>query len=373
MKIKSIRVIPFRIPNHKVHQIATLKLSAIENVLVCIETESGHIGVGEAVSEAKWNANVLEAHEVLLRKYLSPPLIGMNPFDINTIWRAMDTAVNGQLSAKAAIDIALYDLMGQILQMPVWRILGGALRSSIPVEGPGFGIGFMKPQEAADFAMEAVKEGCMQIEIKCGHPEGWQWDLDVIEAVRSACGREVSFKVDITEAYSYKTALHVLPKMAELGVVWAEQPLPRHQVKDLARLRQHVPIGIMIEESIGDSGDLLNLLSLGLADAIHVKMAMLGGITKARRMIDICYTAGIGVQSGTSTSSGVGLAAAHQLAFTAPSLVRGSHASPLARAVDDILKDPLPPFPVEVKALDKPGLGIEVDWDKVEKYKAPLR
>jgi L-alanine-DL-glutamate epimerase-like enolase superfamily enzyme len=159
----------------------------------------------------------METRAVVLGKYLAPAVIGADPFCIRDVWARMDGVVNGQLPAKGAIDIALHDLIGKALGIPVWRLLGGISK-------------------------------CM----------------------------------DITA---------------------------------------------------------------------------------------ICDAAGLSVPPGCSTASGIGLAAAHHFA-AAIEPARGCHASPLARAVDDIIRDPLPAYPARVTLTDAPRLGVEVDWDKVAQYAA---
>ncbi|HLJ58996.1 MAG TPA: enolase C-terminal domain-like protein [bacterium] len=369
MRIVDVEVIPYQIPNRELHHIATLTLSALDNVIVRIRTDEGIDGVGEAVSEPKWNSTVREAHADVLRHYLAPVLIGMNPFDIAVIWQKMNQIVNGHYSAKAGIDLALYDVVGKALRLPLWRLLGGALRTRIDVEGPGFGIGFMEPRAAAEFALQAVRKGCRQIEVKCGHPSGWRRDVTAVRAVREACGPGISLKLDLTEAYTFKSAMEALPQFKELGVDWVEQPLPRHQLADLARLRNSAPVGIMLEESVGHAADVLRIAELGAADAVHVKVPMLGGITMSRQIMVVCEAAGLGVQSGSSTPSGIGLSAVHQLAAVVPNLVRGCHGSPLARAVDDVVIEPVDAYAATIELTETPGLGIEVDWAKVEKYR----
>ncbi|MCC6531248.1 MAG: mandelate racemase/muconate lactonizing enzyme family protein [Burkholderiales bacterium] len=368
MKISAVDVIAYRIPNREVHRIATLTLSAIDNVIVRIRTDAGVEGIGECVTEAKWNSSVMEAHAVLLQKYLAPAIIGTDPFRIREVWARMDGVVNGQLPAKGAIDIALHDVIGKALGIPLWRFLGGSNETPVLVEGPGYGIGFMRPEAAVELALKGISEGCRQIEIKCGHPSGPEHDYAVIAAVHRACGPEVSLKIDCTEGYTFKDALKYLPLYAAQNVVWAEQPLPRHELRSMSRLRALVPLKIALEESVGAPADILRVAELGAADGIHVKLAMLGGLSKCMQIAAVCEAAGLDVLPGCSTASGIGLAAAHHFA-AAIRPARGCHASPLARAVDDIIKDPLPPYPAEVKLTDAPGLGVEVDWDKVAKYR----
>ena len=115
MKITAVDIIPYRIPYRQVHKIATLTLSALDNVIVRIRTDKGVEGIGECVTEAKWNSNVMEAHAVLLSKYLAPAIIGADPFRIRDVWARMDAVVNSQLPAKGAIDQAadrLVDSLG---------------------------------------------------------------------------------------------------------------------------------------------------------------------------------------------------------------------------------------------------------------------
>lgn len=368
MKITDVDIIPYRIPNRQVHKIATLTLKAVDNVLVRIRTDDGAEGIGECVTEAKWNSNVMEAHAVLLKRYLAPALIGADPFSIRDCWARMDAVVNGQLPAKGAVDIALHDLIGHALGLPVWRYLGGSNARPVIVEGPGYGIGFMAPEKAVEMALQGVSGGCKQIEIKCGHPDGPAHDLAVVQAVNRALGPDVTLKIDCTEAYSYKDALKTLPRFADANVIWVEQPLPRHELADLARLRTQVQPKIALEESVGDAADILTVAAMGAADGIHIKLAMLGGMSKCRDVAIVCAAAGLDVLPGCSTASGVGLAAAHHFAATVDA-ARGCHASPLARAIDDIITEPLPPYPAEVWLTDRPGLGVAVDWDKVKKYR----
>jgi L-alanine-DL-glutamate epimerase-like enolase superfamily enzyme len=367
MKITDVEIIPYRIPYHRVHRITTLTLSALDNVLVRIRTDTGIEGIGECVTEAKWNSTVMEAHAVLLEKYLAPAIVGTDPLSLSDVWHRMDEAVNGQLPAKGAIDIALHDLIGKALGIPVWRYLGGSNDKPVIVEGPGYGIGFMEPEPAVELALLGISDGCQQIEIKCGHPAGPAHDLAVIEAVHRACGREVSLKIDCTEGYSFKDALKYLPLFAAANVEWVEQPLPRHELRSMATLRSLVPTKIALEESIGAPADILRVAEMGAADGIHVKLAMLGGLSRCMRIATICDAAGLAVLPGCSTASGIGLAAAHHFAASIDG-ARGTHASPLARAVDDLIKDPLSAYPAVVRLTDAPGLGVEVDWAKVEKY-----
>jgi muconate cycloisomerase len=370
MEITEIEVIPYRIPNQEEHQIASLTLSALENVIVVIRTDDGTEGIGEAVSVPKWNSNVLEAQAELLRSYLAPSLIGKDPTNIAEIWKTMDGVINGHYAAKAAIDVAVHDLVCRKLGIPVWKYLGGAYRRSITVEGPGFGIGFMEPEDAAAFALKAVDRGCKEIELKCGHPSGWEYDLEVLETVHEACGPDVELKVDITEGYDYKTAMKVLPKMADFGVMLVEQPLPRQQLDNLARLRENVPVHIILDESVGYPNDILEIANRGAADAIHLKYPMLGGFTMCRKIAAICEAEGLGIQGGTSTPSGVGLRAVHQFTATLPEVIRGCHGSPLARAVDDIVVNPVDAYASSISISDEPGLGVELDEAKVEQYRA---
>lgn len=365
-RIIAVTATPFRIPYRQVHWQAIGALDALENVLVRIETTAGITGIGEALSTNKFNSNTLLGTALVIRDCLGPAIIGGNPLNIADVWERMSRARLGEMFAKGGIDIALHDLAGKLLGVPVWALLGGRSAEDIPIEGPGYGIGIMTPEEMADAARRAVDHGLTQIEIKISG--NLLEDVRRLERVREAIGPDPSLKIDMTEGYSVKNAIRAIRALEPYGVQWIEQPVHHTQLDGLREVRQAVATPIVVDESATNLEDLLAVVKAGAADGVHIKLPVVGGFTVARKMLAIVEAAHLAALPGSDTASGVGLAATVHFAASSPTFVRGIHGSPLARTVDDIVVEPVPESAVTVKVPGAPGLGVELDEAKVQRF-----
>ena len=166
VRITRVQALPFRIPYRQTHWQAIGALDALESVLIRIETNQSVTGIGESLATNKFNSNTLAGTTAVIREHLGPVIVGLNPFDLAGIWERMNRACHGEIFAKGGIDIALHDLAGKLLDLPVCLLIGGRCCDEIPIEGPGYGIGIMTPSAMADAARAAVDHGLTQIEIK---------------------------------------------------------------------------------------------------------------------------------------------------------------------------------------------------------------
>lgn len=366
VRISHISVTPFRIPYRRVHWQAIGSMDALENVLIRIDTNVGVTGIGEALSTNKFNSNTLVGTAAAIRDDLGPAIIDENPFNIAGVWECMNGARQGELFAKSGIDMALHDLIGKLLDVPVWMLLGGRVVDKIEVEGPGYGIGIMSPEEMAEVARRAVDRGLHQIEIKISGdlPE----DLERLRRVRKAIGTDPTLKIDMTEGYSVTDAIEAIRAFEEHGVDWIEQPVHHALLDGLREIRESVSTPIVVDESASTIEDLLAVIRAGAADAVHIKLPVVGGFTIARKMLALTEAARLHALPGSDTASGIGIAAVRHFTASSSLFRRGIHGSPLARAVDDIVKDPVPESATELSVPEGPGLGVEVDEEKLEKY-----
>jgi L-alanine-DL-glutamate epimerase-like enolase superfamily enzyme len=341
-------------------------MDALENVLIRIETNVGVTGIGEALSTNKFNSNTLEGTAVAIRDCLGPSILDENPFNICGVWERMNRARQGELFAKSGIDMAIHDLIGKLLDVPLCMLLGGRVVDTIEVEGPGYGIGIMSPKEMAEVARRAVDQGLHQIEIKIsGHlPE----DLERLRLVRQAIGSDPTLKIDMTEGYSVTEAIEAIRALEEHGVDWIEQPVHHTLLGGLREIRQSVTPPIVVDESATTLEDLLAVIRAEAADGIHIKLPVVGGFTIAQKMLALTEAAHLHALPGSDTASGVGIAAVRHFAASSSLFRRGIHGSPLARAVDDIVIDPVPETATKLSIPEGPGLGVEVDEGKLEKY-----
>ena len=366
VRIRCVTAIPFRIPYRRVHWQAIGSLDALENVLIRIETEGGVTGIGEALSTNKFNSNTLIGTALAIRDYLGPAIVGESPFNLTNIWNRMNRARLGEMFAKGGIDIALYDLIGKLLGVPVYGLLGGRCVDEIAVEGPGYGIGIMSPGEMAEVAKRAVDHGLHQIEIKISG--NLQEDVERLEKVRQAIGNGPSLKIDMTEGYTVKGAIRAIRALEEYGVDWIEQPVHHTLLEGLREIRQAVRTPIVVDESATTLEDLLAVVRACAADAVHIKLPVIGGFTVARKMLALTEAAHLAALPGGDTASGIGVAAVRHFAASSSAFQRGIHGSPLARAVDDIVKDPVPENTTKLDVPDGAGLGVELDEKKLERF-----
>jgi L-alanine-DL-glutamate epimerase-like enolase superfamily enzyme len=370
VRITRVHAVPFRIPYRQTHWQAIGALDALESVLIRIETNESVTGIGEALATNKFNSNTLAGTTAVIRDHLGSVIVGLNPFDLAGIWERMNRACAGEIFAKGGIDIALHDLAGKLVNLPVCLLIGGQCCDEIPIEGPGYGIGIMTPSAMAAAARGAVDHGLMQIEIKISG--NLAEDVERLKAVREAIGAAPSLKIDMTEGYSVAEAIRAIHALEPYGVDWIEQPVHHADLDGLREVRQAVSTRIVVDENATTVEDLLGVIRAGAADGVHIKLPVIGGFTVARKMHALAEAARLYVLPGTDTATGIGIAAVQHFVASSPYFHRGIHGSPLARAVDDIVRHPVPESAVVLKVPEGPGLGVEVDEEKVERYSVAL-
>ena len=370
VRITAVGAIPVRIPYRHRHWQAIGALDALESVIVRVETDAGVTGIGEALSTNKFNSNTLPGTALAIRDLLGPAVVGADPFDLAGLWHRLSHARLGEMFAKGGIDIAVHDLIGKLLGVPVCVLLGGRHQPEVPIEGPGYGIGIMSPDEMAEVAGRAVASGLSQIEIKLSGD--LLPDVDRLRRVREAIGPSPSLKIDMTEGYSVKEAIRAIRALEPFGVQWIEQPVHRSLLDGLREVRQAVTVPIVVDESATTLEDLLAVVRAAAADGVHIKVPVVGGLTIARKMLAVAEAAHLAALPGSDTATGVGVAATLHFAASSPLFKRGIHGSPLARAIDDIVTDPVPESAIVLTVPTAPGLGVDIDEDKVARYAVPL-
>jgi L-alanine-DL-glutamate epimerase-like enolase superfamily enzyme len=372
MRIERIEIIPLHLPVKYALVESGGTFSFFDHVVVKVHADNGHYGLGEVEAYPSFERLGVETQAgivAVLRDRLTPLLIGESPFALNAIWTKMDHAVVGYWRVKAAIDNALYDLIGKHLGIPAYDLLGGRVRDGYIVEGVGYGISIDEPEQVARVAKDAVDRGYRQLELKAGD-EDPNRDLERLRRVRDAIGRDVPIKIDFNGFYDPKTAIRLIREMELVGVQWIEQPAKYWDLDALAMVRGAVTATIVADEPVESTHDMMRLIRANAADAIHIKPTTKGGLTMARNMAALAQAAGMAIVPGTSAPTGVGMAAAQTFIAICPSLSGGAHGSPCDVLVEDIVTEPIPPDSTYVRLPDRPGLGIELDNEIVKKYRA---
>lgn len=300
LKIVSVTTVPFTIPyREKNWRIASGSIRAAELVFVRLETDEGISGIGctspgalfisgENVSGICDTINAL-SEEVLL---------GRDPFDVERLLFDIDQRARLNNRAKAGIDLALYDLLGKALEIPVCKLLGGTPRTGIPVMRI---LGMQAPALMAETAIKLVQEGYKYLKLKMG--SSIAEDEARIRAIREAVGSGVRLTVDLNGAYDHKAALKVMDMLKAYDVEAVEQPLPAWDLEGLAELRRRSPIKIEVDESVLTVQDAVRVIKKRVADLISIKLLKVGGISKARRLAALCEAFGVGIVIGSTPAS----------------------------------------------------------------------
>ena len=271
------------------------------------------VGFGEASPMTAYTGETLDGLKSTVEQLLAPALIGRELHGIAGANAVMDATVRGQHLAKAAIDIALHDLVGTMAGLPVHALLGGAARPIVPI---AWVVGLGEIAEVVDEAVEYAARGFTHIKVKGGVDP--QRDLRLVRALRDALPDGVETSLDANEAYSRSDALPALLGMDDAGLSMVEQPLPRWDLRGLAELRRRLRMRVMVDESVQSIHDALAVIRADAADIINIKVLKVGGLFRARQIVGLAEAAGLAVKVGSMPELGVATLAALHLAATTP-------------------------------------------------------
>jgi muconate cycloisomerase len=383
MKIAKIETIPTKLPTRRAHQWASLTTAIGVYVIVRLETDDGLIGWGEAPVLKDWGGDHMKyygetprttAH--VIGDILAPALSGHDPSRFEYLHGIMDRAVKGYPYSKAAVDMALYDVAGKALNAPAYKLLGGCYREKITV---AHSLGLMEIDKAVEEALQAKGEGIKAIKLKGGVEI--KRDVELVRRMREALGSEIPICVDANQGYpTVKAAVRTVKAMEEYGIAYMEQPV--EGIDAMAEVARRVDTPIMADESAWTPQDVLEIVQKKAADIISIYTTKPGGLFKAKKVAAIAEAAGLQCNVNGSVETGIGNAAnVHLAASTAAaslpcvipvSTPKGKGQNRIAGIYyqDDLIKEAFRFVDGAVVVSSKPGLGIEVDEEKLRRYRA---
>ena len=369
MLISTVEAIPFSIPYQVPVTIATGTLVVQESVLVRITADDGTIGLGETqpIPFFQGCGETQDTILALINHVYIPLLLGQRPFDIEKLNQAMERAVCGGNYARTAVGDALYDLVARALDLPLYDLLGGLIRDRIPAV---WSIGMKPAREMAKEARQQRSRGYFLLKCKIGAAD-IQTDIENVAAIREALGRDVSFRVDGNAGMAYNEALTRLKRMVEAyQLEFVEQPVAIWDLDGMARLSDVLGVPVMADESADSVRSVMEIVNRRAASIIDVKLAKIGGIYNARKVAAIADAAGLPLYAGGQVASSIGAAtAAHFYAATRNVIGGDFHLGPDGWLVADIVKKPLQVTGgYAVVPRDGPGIGVELDENKLEKW-----
>jgi muconate cycloisomerase len=370
VKIASLEAIPVRIPlTEERRMISALGLHNVsEYVLVRLTTDTGLVGAGEATATPRWSGETVWGVQGIIQRLFAPLLVGADLADRQTIEDRMDLAAIDNWFAKSAVEMACWDVIGRAAGRPVHALLGGAVRP-LTIRNR-FSMGAYAPEVAAQRARQRVDAGFTTIKVKVG--TGPEMDVRRVQAVREAIGPDIHLTIDANGGWNDEQARYCLERIADCQVELVEQPLPRGNYAELHKLRRDTGIKVLADESCFDEVHLHELIRQDCCDAVTLYPGKQGGIRKARRLASIAADAGLPCTIGSNLEWDVGAAAMMQFVVSTPNVqietIPGDCLGPSYHEFS-IARNPLKIEGAFTTLSPEPGLGVDVDWDLVERHR----
>ena len=370
------------LPTRREHKWTGLTESIGRYALVRMTDDAGHVGWGEAPALKDWGGEhgryfgeSTATVQLVIRRYLGPAAIGVPVGNIGLLHQRMDAAVKGYPYAKAAMDIAAYDLAGRARGIPVHDLIGGAVRDTIPI---AHSIGLMAVEHGEREAAKVASEGIRTIKIKVGIEPAR--DVDMVRRIRAAVGPDVSLCVDANEGYKTPgEAIKTIRKMEAFDLIYAEQPVAG--IARMAEVARAIDTPVMADESAWNSHDVVDIIERRAAQIVSIYTTKPGGLYRAMEVAAVARAAGIICNVNGSAELGIGNLANLALAAAAPAVTlacvvpistpksaqRGQIAGIYYK--DDLIAAPMEYRDGAVRIPTGPGLGIDVEPAKIEQYR----
>ncbi|MBE9375191.1 enolase [Saccharopolyspora sp. HNM0983] len=364
MKITRVEAIPFAIPYRKPLRFASGEVHAAEHVLVRVHTDDGLVGVAEAPPRPYTYGETQQSIIAVIGGLFEPQLVGLSPLERETAHARMHATV-GNPTAKAAIDMALWDVIGKALDQPVTALLGGygdRMRVSHMV---GFDD---SAKMVADAQRVREEHGITTFKVKVGRLP-YTLDVEACRALRAGLGDDVELYVDGNRGWSAADSARALDELADLGLTLAEELCPADDVLGRRWLVQRSPIPFVADESATTPGEVTRELLGGSATAISIKTARTG-FSASQRVLFQCEGLGADVVIGNQIDGQLGTACS--VAFGAAYRRTSNRAGELSNFLDmsdDLLTEPVRITGGEVFVRPGSGLGVEIDPDKLAHYR----
>ena len=362
LDVEEIVLREIRLPLVEPFQSASGTMTERRLFLVQLIDKDGRIAWGECVGgdEPNYSPETIGTCWLMIRDYVSPRVLERAFAGPREVYPALEENFRGHNMAKAAVEMAMWDLAAQIEEMPLARLLGGTSEKI----GTGIALGIQKdPWTIAEKAGKALAQGYRKIKMKIKPGK----DIDYVRAVREALGPDAPIMVDANSAYTLDD-MDTLKKLDTFDLLMIEQPLAWDDVVRHATLQKELTTPICLDESITGIERAEDMINLGSGKIINIKPGRLGGFMPSLAVHDLCQKHGIPVWCGGMLESGVGRA--HNVALASlPNFSIPGDLSPSARYWKRDVVDPEWTMDDEgfvAVPLDTPGMGVTVDEGRVE-------
>src|SRR5690242_718103 len=369
MKLAELRVVRADIPVRRPHKMSFTTLETVNFVFVRAETSDRLVGWGEAacLGGPTWSEESAESVAATIERYLAPWLVGRDPTDVEALRLEMARRVQGNAFARAAVEMALWDLAGRSLGVPVYRLLGGRVRDRVPLS---WSLAVADPQAEVEEARERIALGHRIFKIKTGAaplPD----DVERVRRLRAAVGPAVSLRVDANQGWDRPTALQAVRALEPCALDFVEQPVPRWDLEGLAFVAERAPMPIMADEACCTDHDALALARRGAVSIVSLKLTKSGGLLGSLAVARVAEAAGMGCYVGCMIETSLGTAAYLHLALAAAPVTWGCELFGPLLLAGDVTRRPVQYADGCILGLDGPGWGVDVDEAALARWSPP--
>jgi muconate cycloisomerase len=380
--IEHIELISVALPRRREHKWtgATEPIGAY--LLVKMTDSSGRTGWGEATALKDWAGEFGryfgESRTIVasvIKDYLARAILGAHPGNIVELHERMDRAIKGYPYAKAALDMAAYDLAARQSNLPVYRLLGGAVRKMVPV---AHSIGLIPFDEAEREVAQVIQEGIRAIKIKVGSDA--ERDIEMVKRIRKVVGRQATICIDANQGYATPAeAIRTYRKIESCEIAYFEQPV--EGVERMAQVARAIDAPVMADESAWNGHDVLEIIERRAAQIVSIYTTKPGGLYRAMEVAAVVRAAGLVSNVNGSIELGIGNLANLHLSAAAqcvkipcvfPISTPAEHQRGQVAGIyytDDLLVGPMRFRDGAIEVPDTPGMGIETDLQKIDRYK----
>lgn len=354
MKITEIRLGMISTPLHVPFKTALRSVSSVEDVIVEVHTDTGAVGYGEAPPTGVITGDTTGGIIGALKDHIIKTLVGRNIEDHEDNLRALNSCIVHNTSARAAADMALWDLYGQLYKIPVYKLLGGA-RSEIITD---ITISVNDPEEMQRDAIAAVKRGYDCLKVKVGANPSL--DVERLVAIRAAIPRDICVRIDANQAWQPKEAVRILNGMQEKGldIEFVEQPVKALDYDGLKYVTERSYVPVLADESVFSPADALKIMQMRAADFVNIKLMKCGGIYNALKIASAAEVYGVECMIGCMLEAKISVNAAVHLACAKKIITKVDLDGPVLCSEDHILGGAA--FDEKrITVSDEPGMGIQ--------------
>jgi len=353
MKITEVRLGKISVPLRVPFKTALRTVNSVEDVVVELRTDTGAVGYGEAPPTGAVTGDTTGAIVGAIQGHIGKTILGRDVDDFEDVLQAVQKCVVKNTSAKAAVDMALWDLYGQLYKIPVYKLMGGARKSIVT----DITISVNPPEEMARDALNAVGRGYDCLKVKVGADPSL--DVARLAAVRKAVGDEVCVRIDANQAWKPKEAVRILNEMQEKGlkIEFVEQPVAARDLEGLKYVTERSYVPVLADESVFSPEDAMTIMQMGAADLVNIKLMKCGGLYNALKIASAAEVYGVECMIGCMLEAKISVNAAVELACARKIITKVDLDGPVLCSEDPILGGAVF-HEKEITVSDEPGLGI---------------